>query len=107
MHRRNFLAGAAAVAARPALAPPAIAGGRKTLVFVRTTNPPSYDPVWNTAQATRTLGLMIYEVSIPATSRSIRTRTWWTATSSRTMESLDHDAASQPDLPRWNPGAGA
>ena len=61
MHRRNFLAGAAAVAARPALAQPAIAGGRKTLVFVPTTNPPSYDPVWTTAQATRTLGLMIYE----------------------------------------------
>ena len=30
-------------------------------MFVPTTNPPSYDPVWNPAQATRTLGLMIYE----------------------------------------------
>ena len=26
-----------------------------------TTNPPSYDPVWTTAQATRTLAMMIYE----------------------------------------------
>ena len=61
MQRRHFLAGAAALSARPALAQPAIGGARKTIVFVPTTNPPSYDPVWNTAQATRTLGLMLYE----------------------------------------------
>lgn len=61
MHRRHFLAGAAILATRPALAQPAIGGTSKTLVFVPTTNPPSYDPVYNTAQATRTLGLMIYE----------------------------------------------
>ncbi len=61
MHRRPFLAGAAVLAARPALAQPAIGGTAKTLIFVPTTNPPSYDPVWNPAQATRTLGLMIYE----------------------------------------------
>jgi peptide/nickel transport system substrate-binding protein len=61
MHRRHFLAGAATMAARPALAQPAIGGTRKTLTFVPTTNPPTYDPVFNPAQATRTLGLMIYE----------------------------------------------
>ena len=61
MHRRHFLAGAAALAARPALAQPAIGRPNKTLVFVPTTNPPSFDPVWNPSQATRTLGLMIYE----------------------------------------------
>ena len=57
MNRRQVLAGAAVLAARPALAQPAIGGASKTLSFVPTTNPPSYDP----AQATRTLGLMIYE----------------------------------------------
>ena len=61
MYRRHFLAGAATLAAGRALAQPAIGGTSKTLVFVPTTNPPSYDPVWNTAQATRTLGMMIYE----------------------------------------------
>ena len=63
MHRRHFLAGAAALAARSTLAQPApaIGGGAKTLVFVPTTNPPSYDPAFNPAQATRTLGLMVYE----------------------------------------------
>ena len=61
MRRRHFMAGGAALAARPALAQPAIGGRTKTLIFVPTTNPPSYDPVWNTAQATRTMGLMIYE----------------------------------------------
>jgi peptide/nickel transport system substrate-binding protein len=61
MYRRNFLAGAATLAAQPTRAQPAIVGASKTLVFVPTTNPPSYDPVYNPAQATRTLGLMIYE----------------------------------------------
>ncbi len=61
MHRRHFLAGTAAVAATPSLAQPAVSRASKTLVFVPTTNPPSYDPVWNTAQATRTLAMMIYE----------------------------------------------
>ncbi len=62
MQRRHLLAGAAAtLAARPSLAQPAIGRGNKTLIFVPTTNPPSYDPVWNTAQATRTMGLMLYE----------------------------------------------
>ena len=61
MQRRSFLAGAAASAAAPALAQPAIGGKTKTLIFVPTTNPPSYDPVWTTAQATRTLAMMIYE----------------------------------------------
>ncbi len=61
MQRRHLLAGAAALAARPALAQTAVGGTSKTLVFVPTTNPPSFDPVWNPAQATRTLGLMIYE----------------------------------------------
>lgn len=66
MHRRHFLAGAAALAAAPApisrsLAQPALGGRAKTIVFVPTTNPPSWDPAYNTAQATRTLGLMLYE----------------------------------------------
>ena len=59
MYRRHFLAGAATLAAGRALAQPAIGGTSKTLVFVPTTNPPSYDPVWNTAQATRTLKLEV------------------------------------------------
>jgi peptide/nickel transport system substrate-binding protein len=57
MQRRHFMAGAAAAA----LARPAIGATTKTLVFVPTTNPPSFDPVWNPAQATRTLGLMLFE----------------------------------------------
>ncbi|HVZ10015.1 ABC transporter substrate-binding protein [Rhodopila sp.] len=61
MKRRQVLAGAAALAARPVLAQPAIGGASKVLSFVPTTNPPSYDPAFNPAQATRTLGLMIYE----------------------------------------------
>lgn len=61
MNRRGFLAGAAAAAVRPALAQPAITGASKTLIFVPISNPPSWDPVWSTAQATRTLGLMVYE----------------------------------------------
>ncbi len=56
MKRRGFLAAAAVGLARPAIGAPS-----STLVFVPTTNPPTYDPVWNTAQATRTLALMIYE----------------------------------------------
>jgi peptide/nickel transport system substrate-binding protein len=61
MKRRHVLAGAAAFAAHPTLTRAAIGGSSKTLVFVPTTNPPSYDPVYNPAQATRTLGLMLYE----------------------------------------------
>jgi peptide/nickel transport system substrate-binding protein len=61
MKRRHVLAGAASLAAQPILHRPAIGGTSKTLVFVPTTNPPSYDPVYNTAQATRTLGLMLFE----------------------------------------------
>jgi peptide/nickel transport system substrate-binding protein len=61
MDRRHFLAGAASLAAQPSLDRPALAGTSKTLVFVPTTNPPSFDPVFNPAQATRTLGLMLYE----------------------------------------------
>jgi peptide/nickel transport system substrate-binding protein len=61
MNRRQVLAGAAALAARPVLAQPTIGGSSKTLSCVPTTNPPSYDPTFNPAQATRTLGLMIYE----------------------------------------------
>ena len=61
MKRRTFLAGSAALAAGAPLATPAIGGASKTLVFVPISNPPSYDPVWTTAQATRTVGMMIYE----------------------------------------------
>ena len=57
MKRRPFLAAAASSFA----VAPAIGGSSKTLIFVPTTNPPSFDPVFNPAQATRTLGLMIYE----------------------------------------------
>ena len=49
MKRRGFIAGAGAISAGAALAQPAIGGAAKTLVFVPTTNPPSYDPVWNPA----------------------------------------------------------
>jgi peptide/nickel transport system substrate-binding protein len=55
--RRHLLATGAATA----LARPAIGAPTKTLIFVPTTNPPSFDPVFNPAQATRTVGLMIYE----------------------------------------------
>ena len=68
MQRRHFLMGAAALPASSMLArplsaqpAPAIGGNSRTLVFAPTTNPPSYDPVWTTAQATRTLAMMIYE----------------------------------------------
>ena len=67
MQRRRFLAGTAALAVASqmagtsALAQPAVAGRARSMVFVPTTNPPSYDPVWTTAQATRNVGLMIYE----------------------------------------------
>ena len=64
MKRRQALAGLAASAAmstRSALAQTAVGGKASTLVFVPTTNPPSWDPVWTTAQATRTLAMMIYE----------------------------------------------
>ena len=66
MKRRHLLAAAAAATLAPtrarAQAPrPNIGGHARTLVFVPTTNPPSYDPVWTTAQATRNVALMIYE----------------------------------------------
>ncbi|MCC6719577.1 MAG: ABC transporter substrate-binding protein [Acetobacteraceae bacterium] len=66
MKRRHFLAGAGALAGgrslgQPALAQPAVGGQARKLVFVPTTNPPSYDPVWTTAQATRNVAAMIYE----------------------------------------------
>jgi hypothetical protein len=61
MHRRHFLAGAATLVARPTLSAPALGGASKMLTFVPTTSPPSYGPLWSQAQATRTLGLMIYE----------------------------------------------
>ena len=61
MQRRHFIAAATALASRSALAQPAIGGKSKTIVFVPQTNPPSWDPVWTTAAATRTLGMMIYE----------------------------------------------
>ena len=70
MKRRQLLtqagAGMAALAAGAAVAPralaqPAIGGQARSMIFVPTTNPPSYDPVWTTAQATRNVALMIYE----------------------------------------------
>ena len=61
MQRRHFVAGAAALVARTAVAQPAIGGKAKTIIFVPQTNPPSWDPVWTTAAATRTLAMMIYE----------------------------------------------
>ncbi len=63
MKRRGFIAGVGAglIASRGSLAQPSIGGKSKTLIFVPTTNPPSTDPVADTAQATRTLCLMMYE----------------------------------------------
>ncbi len=61
MQRRHLIAGAAAVASGSLLSRPSIGASAKSLVFVPTTNPPSYDPCFTPAQATRTLGLMIYE----------------------------------------------
>ena len=61
MRRRQFMAGAATLAAGPSLSRPAIAGTNKVLTFVPTTAPPTYDPLFSPAQASRTLGLMIYE----------------------------------------------
>jgi len=57
MHRRSFLAGAAATP----LARPSLAAGAKNLIFVPQTNLTSLDPVWTTATVTRNFALMVYE----------------------------------------------
>jgi peptide/nickel transport system substrate-binding protein len=67
MKRRTLLGAAAAAsvaglaAPRAALAQPAIGGRSSKIVFVPQTNPPSTDPVWTTAAATRTAAMMLYE----------------------------------------------
>ncbi|MBC7634654.1 MAG: ABC transporter substrate-binding protein [Acetobacteraceae bacterium] len=43
------------------MAQAAIGGKAKKIIFVPQTNPPSWDPVWTTAAATRTLAMMLYE----------------------------------------------
>ena len=57
MKRRTFLAGAAVVS----LARPAIALGKKPLVFVPQSNLTVLDPVWTAATVTRNYSLMVYE----------------------------------------------
>ena len=47
MRRRQFMAGAATLAAGPSLSRPAIAGPNKVLTFVPTTAPPTYDPLFS------------------------------------------------------------
>ena len=61
MKRRSFLAAAAAVAARPALAQPAVGGRAKTLVFVPQGNLVTMDPVWTTAAVTRCGAMMVFD----------------------------------------------
>jgi len=61
MDRRHFLAGAAASAAGPALAQPAIGGKASTLIHVPQANLTSLDPVWTTAVVTRNFAHMVFE----------------------------------------------
>ena len=56
MHRRTFLAAAAA-----SLASPAIAQGIKPLVFVPQANLTSLDPIWTTATVTRNYAFLVFE----------------------------------------------
>src|ERR1700739_1108799 len=57
MKRRAFLAAAATLP----LAPRALRGTAKPLVFVPQANLTSLDPVWTTATVTRNFSLMVYE----------------------------------------------
>jgi peptide/nickel transport system substrate-binding protein len=57
MHRRRFLAAAAAAS----LARPALAQGAKPLVFVPQGNLVTMDPVWTTATVTRNAAAMVFE----------------------------------------------
>jgi peptide/nickel transport system substrate-binding protein len=62
MHRRAFIAGAAAaLAGSPALAQPAIGGRARTIIHVPQANLTSLDPVWTTALVTRNFAGMVYE----------------------------------------------
>jgi len=58
MQRRNFMLGAAATT----LAHPAIGAATKTLIFVPQSPLASLDPVWTSAQTTRNVAFMIYDV---------------------------------------------
>jgi len=58
MQRRSFMLGAAATA----LARPAIGAAAKTLIFVPQSPLASLDPVWTSAQTTRNVAFMIYDV---------------------------------------------
>src|SRR5579872_14861 len=60
MKRRDFIAGAAAIAALP-LTRPAVGATTKTLIFVPQANLTSLDPVWTTATVTRNFAMMVYE----------------------------------------------
>ncbi len=59
MHRRDFIAGAAAVTALPRLARAQAA--TKTLVFVPQANLTSLDPIWTTATVTRNYAYMVFD----------------------------------------------
>jgi peptide/nickel transport system substrate-binding protein len=62
MHRRAFIAGAAALAASGrALAQPAIGGKARALIHVPQANLTSLDPVWTPALVTRNFAAMVYE----------------------------------------------
>ena len=67
MQRRGFLAGAAALAAAPVVAPggtlaqPAVGGRSRTLVHVPQSNLTSLAPVWTTAAATRNHAHLVWE----------------------------------------------
>ncbi|MDR3535949.1 MAG: ABC transporter substrate-binding protein [Acetobacteraceae bacterium] len=62
MHRRQFLAGVAALMpVTPVLAQPAIGGAARTLIHVPQANLTSLDPVWTTAIVTRNAAGMIFE----------------------------------------------
>src|SRR5215475_6152179 len=63
MHRRAFIAGAAAALSgvARAVAQPAIGGKTKTIVHVPQANLTSLDPIWTSALVTRNFANMVYE----------------------------------------------
>jgi peptide/nickel transport system substrate-binding protein len=62
MHRRAFIAGAAAaLSGARALAQPAVGGKTRTIVHVPQANLTSLDPIWTSALVTRNFANMVYE----------------------------------------------
>jgi len=60
MRRRHLLAGAAATAALPCLARPALGqGAARTLKFIPEGNLQNPDPIWSTTTVARNFGYMI------------------------------------------------